>query len=90
MSLEGVIEKVVDDVAWGTMDDGSTFDIPSYGHVVGDKVVRNLRPADAAEDDDGDMSYILMGAKVATVIVVEFGDDGMEIVAAEQFYKHQN
>jgi hypothetical protein len=85
----GVIERVEDDVAWGTLNDGSTFDIPCFGYTVGDEVIKNIRDEDD-EDEFGDVSFILSNGQTATVVIATYEDEGLEIIYVETFHKGAN
>lgn len=80
---EGLIERIEDEIAWGTFDTGKTFDIPAYDHAVGDLVRMSRNPPGM----DHDYSIIMIGEAIATVIRADDTADGMEIAQAMRVVK---
>lgn len=88
---KGLIQRVEDDTAWGTFDNGTTFDIPSFGYKVGDDVEMILRPADIIDEDDlSDLAFILCDQVTATIVTARFTDEGIEVLGYETLSKPAN
>lgn len=82
----GSIDRIDDGVAWGEFESGLTFDIPSFGHMVGDEVRLGFIET---EDDDNEIThcFVIMGDRHATVIFAQENDQGLEILETEILYR---
>lgn len=82
----GSIERFEGDVAWGTFDTGTTFDLPigPTEHDIGDEVqFMNCDPSETGSP------YFMMviGARQATVFWLDETEEGYEIMDSDVFLK---
>jgi hypothetical protein len=93
---EGYIEEITPGqhdgmvTAWGSFDDGETFDIPlskEFFYEVGDAVL--MRYADGEEHVACDRVYIVMGKHYASLLYCaeSLDGEGYEIVAEQHVVK---
>lgn len=90
MEVNGIIESIEDDVAWGTLEDGMTFDVPANKHSVGDTVKYFVHDDDEEEECGYTHSIILFGSTRATLYACNLTDEGLEIEFYEEFHKPAN
>lgn len=96
---EGKITEIREDTFWGVFNDGSTFDMPIGlldGHSVGTTVLRRMNDPDEPIFEDGeegdeeeeyDVSFMLLGPEYATIILCNVTEEGMEIQTAFRYHK---
>ena len=82
----GHVEKITDGVAWGSLDNGWTFDLPVNPdfHHVGNQV-----RWDATDREETGSDYVIMvlGEQHVTILWCDENEDGFEIMGSEVIAK---
>lgn len=90
----GIITRIEvgeeDDIAWGSFDDGGTFDVPVQKdiHAIDNSVRLTTVSEDEREEVGADYVITIFGLRHITAYWCDDGPDGMEIEHQHVYVRH--